>query len=265
MATVPKKIIERMAIGIKKYQPILLNAKVRDVGEADTVTLLKDILSEIFGYDKYAEITSEYAIRGTYCDLAINLDNHLAILIEAKAIGLDLKEQHVKQAIDYAANQGVDWVLLTNGLIWRVYRLAFLKPIDKELVLEFDMTTLNHRSNQDLEMLYLLCKEGWQKSALGAFHAQKQALSRFFVGAMLQTDPILDVIRRELKRVSPDVPIDIAQIKSVLVNEVIKRDVLDGDKAIEATKKISRSSGKLLRAKVKQVSVAPVIAEGEPT
>ena len=82
---------------------------------------------------------------------------------------------------------------------------------------------------------------------------------------MLQTDPILDVIRRELKRVSPDVPIDIAQIKSVLVNEVIKRDVLDGDKAIEATKKISRSSGKLLRAKVKQVSVAPVIAEGEPT
>ena len=52
-------------------------------------------------------------------------------------------------------------------------------------------------------MLYLWCKEGWQRSVLGEYHTQKQALSRFFVGAMLQTEPVLDVIRRELPRVSP--------------------------------------------------------------
>ena len=114
MASVPKRISEGIVSGIKKYQPILSSAKARDVGEADTVTIIKDMLSEVFGYDKYSEITSEFSIRGTYCDLAIKLDNKLATLIEAKAIGLDLKEQHVKQAVDYAANQGVDWVLLTN-------------------------------------------------------------------------------------------------------------------------------------------------------
>ena len=59
---------------------------------------------------------------------------------------------------------------------------------------------------------------------LGEYHTQKQALSRFFVGAMLQTEPVLDVIRRELRRVSPDVRIDSEQIKSVLINEVIKRE-----------------------------------------
>lgn len=247
MATVPKRISERISAGIKKYQPILNAAKARDVGEADTVTIIKDILSDVFGYDKYSEITSEFSIRGTYCDLAIKLDNKLATLIEAKAIGLDLKEQHVKQAVDYAANQGVDWVLLTNGITWRVYHLIFAKPIEQELVLEFDATSLSSRSDKDIETLFLLCKEGWLKSAIGEYHTQRQALSRFFIGAVLQADPVLDTIRRELRRVSPDVKIDSEQIKDVLRNEVIKREVLEGEKAAEAAKKINRSATKSLR------------------
>lgn len=244
MATIPKKITERVTSGIKKYQPLLASAKSRDVGEADTVTLIKDMLSDIFGYDKYSEVTSEFAIRGTYCDLAIKLENRLAILIEAKAIGIELKEQHIKQAIDYAANQGLDWVILTNGITWFVYKVIFEKPIDKELVVSLDMTSINSRSISDIESLYLLCKEGWVKSALGDYHTQRQALSRFFIGAMLQSEPVLDVIRRELRRVSPDVKIDIDDIRSVLLNEVIKREVLEGEKAKEASKRIAKAAAK---------------------
>ncbi|MEJ2031655.1 MAG: hypothetical protein P8Y63_01130 [Deltaproteobacteria bacterium] len=36
-----------------------------------TVTLFTDMLAEIYGYDKYPEITSEYVIRSTYCVLAV--------------------------------------------------------------------------------------------------------------------------------------------------------------------------------------------------
>lgn len=258
MATIPKKIIERVTSGIKKYQPLLASAKSRDVGEADTVTLIKDMLSDIFGYDKYSEVTSEFAIRGTYCDLAIKLENRLAILIEAKAIGIDLKEQHIKQAIDYAANQGLDWVVLTNGITWFVYKVIFEKPIDKELVVSLDMSTISSRSIADIESLYLLCKEGWVKSALGDYHTQRQALSRFFIGAMLQSDPVLDVIRRELRRVSPDVKIDTDDIKSVLLNEVIKREVLEGEKAKEASKRIAK-------AVAKKNKVNATKAQQEPT
>lgn len=248
MANIPKKVSERLVAGIKRYQPILVAAKARDVGEADTVTIIKDMLSDIFGYDKYAELTSEFAIRGTFCDLATKIDGVLQTLIEVKAIGLELKDHHVKQAIDYAANQGVDWVLLTNGMCWRVYRLIFAKPIDQELVIDIDFTELNPRSEQDIELLYLWCKEGWQRSVLGDYHTQKQALSRFFIGAMLQNDPVLEVIRRELRRLSPDVRIDIEQIRAVLINEVIKREVIEGDKADEARKKIARAASKALRA-----------------
>lgn len=249
MAVVPKRVAARLVAGLKRYQPILADAKNRDVGEADTVTIIKDMLADVFGYDKYSDVTSEHSIRGTYCDLAIKIDGRLETLIEVKAIGLDLKDQHVKQAIDYAANQGVDWVLLTNGLVWRVYHLIFAKPIDQELVLEIDFCALNSRASSDLELLYLWCKEGWQRSVLGEYHTQRQALSRFYVGAMLQTDPVLSVIRRELRRMSPDVRIDSDEIKDVLVNEVLKREVLEGDKADEARKKVAKSAAKALRAK----------------
>ena len=79
-------------------------------------------------------MTAEYAIRGMYCDLATKLDGTAQALVEVKAIGLELKDQHVKQAVDYAANQGVDWVVLTNGTHWRIYNVIFGKPIDQDLV-----------------------------------------------------------------------------------------------------------------------------------
>jgi hypothetical protein len=248
MATVPKKVVDRIVAGLKRFQPILASAKARDVGESDTVTIITDMLAEIFGYDKYSEITSEYAIRGTYCDLAIKLEGTLQTLIEIKAIGIDLKDAHVKQAVDYAANKGIDWVLLTNGITWRVYRIVFAKPIDHELVIDIDFCELNPRTAGDIELLYLWCKEGWQRSVLGDFHTQKQALSRFFIGAMILTPPVLDVIKRELRRVSPDVKIETEQIRSVLAAEVIKREVMEGDKADEARKKITKVANKAIKA-----------------
>jgi predicted type IV restriction endonuclease len=244
----PKKVLDRLISGVKKYQPILANAKARDVNETDTVTIVKDLLNDVFGYDKYTEVTSEFEIRGTYCDLAIKLDNKTQTLIEVKAIGLELKEQHVKQAVDYAANQGVDWVLLTNGVYWRVYHINFSKPIEANLVIDIDFTTINTRSENDLGSLYLWCKEGWQKSALDEYHNQKEALSRYTIGAILLGDAVLDVVRRELRRVTPGVKIDQSKIKEVLLNEVLKREVVDGEKAETARKKTAKAASTQLRA-----------------
>lgn len=248
MSNVPKKVSERLIAGVKRFQPVLSAAKSRDVGEADTVTIIKDMLADVFGYDKYSEVTSEFAIRGTYCDLAIKLNGVLQTLIEVKAIGIDLKDAHVKQAVDYAANQGVDWVLLTNGICWRVYRVVFAKPIAHELLVDIDFCALNTRSESDIDLVYLWCKEAWAKSVLGDYHTQKQALSRYFLGAMVLTDTVIDVIRRELRRVSPDVKIDSSQIRAVLTAEVLKREVLEGEKADEARKKIHKTSNNSLRA-----------------
>lgn len=240
MAKIGIKVQNRITQGLKQFLPILASARARDVSEADTVTLVKDMLAEIFGYDKYLEVSSEFSIRGTYCDLAIKLDGKLTLLIEVKAIGIDLKDQHVKQAVDYAANQGLDWVILTNASKWQVYKLEFSKPISKELVLELNVENCSTRSSSDIDLLYLLCKEGWQKSALGEFNSQQQALSSYTIAALLQSDTVLKTLKRELKRLSTDVRIEEDDITRVLVSEVIKRDALEGDKAKEAKRRVNR-------------------------
>ncbi len=249
MSSIPKRVEDRLVAGIKKYQPLLALAKSKDVNESDTVVLLNDMLADLFGYTKYFEITSEFAIRGTYCDLAIKLDNKIAVLVEAKAIGHELKDQHVKQAVDYAANQGVEWVVLTNGAHWRIYKVIFGKPIAQDLVCEFDFLTIDPKDENHLGLLFLLTKEGWAKSAVSDFDEQRQALSRFFVGATILSEPVLSVVRRELKRVSPDVRIETEQIRQVLLQEVIKREIVEGEKFAAAEKTLSRAAGKPLRAR----------------
>lgn len=248
MASIPKKVSERLSQGLKRFQPIIQAAKARDAGESDTVTIITDCLTELFGYDKYSEITSEHSIRGTYVDLAIKVDNKLLILIECKAIGLTLSDKHLKQAVDYAANKGVDWVVLTNGHIWRIYKVSFTKPINQELIAEIDFLSLNHKKDDDCEKLYVLCKEGWQKSAIQDLYGQSQMLSRYTLGAALLSEPILEAIRRELRKAFPDAGlVDIEVISETLSNEVIRREVLEGDNASTAAKKLTRAVAKNLK------------------
>ena len=104
------RVADRLAAGLKRYQPVLTAARSRDVNESDTSMIVTDILGEVFGYDKYSEITRELCIRGTFCDLATRINDKFQLLIEVKAIGLGLKDAHIKQAVDYAANQGIEWV-----------------------------------------------------------------------------------------------------------------------------------------------------------
>ena len=201
---IPTRVADRLSAGLKKYQPVLTGAKSRDVNESDTSMIVTDLLAEVFGYDKYSEVTRELCIRGTYCDLATRIDGKFQMLIEVKAIGLDLKAMHVKQAVDYAANQGIEWVALTSGSIWRVFRVIFAKPIGTELVLDIDLLTLSPKNSAHLESLFLLTRESMLKSGLTAFHDQAQATNKFYLGALVLSDPVLETVRRELQGLLAD-------------------------------------------------------------
>ena len=251
------KVINRLTAGVKKFLPILASAKARDVNESDTVIIVTDMLADVFGFDKYSEITSEFLIRGTYCDLAVKVGGKVELLMEVKPIGSDLKEAYIKQAVDYAANQGIEWVVLTNAMRWMVYRVVFAQPIGQELVFELDFSALEARSEAQLELLFMLTKEGLTKSRLDDYHSQRQAMSRFFLGAMILSEPVLAVIRRELRRVSPDVKIECEDIANVLRAEVLKREVIEGEKFDEATRKIVKSQGRMLRKLVNEPEEKP--------
>lgn len=244
MFTIPKKTNDRLIGNIVKFQKILQAAKDRDLNESDTVSILNDMLAEIFGYDKYMEVTSELMIRGTFCDLAIKVDDKFQFLIEAKAVGIDLKENHVKQAIDYGANKGIPWVVLTNGLEWRLYRIRFEQPINYDVVATFNYLTLSPKNEKDKELLFLLCKEGLTKNAREDYHEMIQSVNRYVIGNLLLTEDVLGCVRRELRKISDGIRVDEVEIMRIMKNEVIKREVLEGDDASKAIQKIAKAQKK---------------------
>lgn len=243
----PKRVSERLVRTIAKYQQVLQIAKDRDVNEADTVSIIKDMLADVFGYDKYLDVTSEFAIRGTFCDLAIKIENKVEFLLEAKAIGIELKEGHLRQAIEYGANNGVPWVLLTNGIVWRVYKIRFEQPINYDLVCEFSFAELDTKNEEHQEKLFIVCKEGLVKAAREEFHEKILTVNRFVLGALILGDEVVGVIRRELRKLSDGVLVTPEEIAMVLTNEVLKRDVLEGEEASKAQARVRRFYGKTVR------------------
>lgn len=244
MPNIPKKVEERIKDVLKRFSPVLVSQRDRDVSEADTVTVVKDLLSDLFGFDKYAEVTSEYAIRGTYCDLAIKLDGKLKLLLEVKAIGLQLNEKHIKQAVDYATNQGLDWVVLTNGIRWMLFRISFKKPIEAKIVAEFDLLAVDLKSEADLEKIYLLTKEGILKGAVVEFSEKQSATSKYLIAAVLLNDQdVLNAIRRELRKIT-DILVEPSVIAEVLRTDVIKREALEGDEAAQFERRVTKGNRK---------------------
>jgi predicted type IV restriction endonuclease len=256
---IPKKVSDRLVASTKNFQKVLVSARDRDVNESDTVTIVTDMLGDVFGFDKYTEITGELAIRSTYCDLAVRLGDSVELLIEVKAVGLALKESHLRQVIDYGANHGIQWVVLTNGIHWEIYRLKFERPIGFDCVLSFNFLDLNARKAEDQKKLYLLCKEGLVKSAMEMFHEHVQAVNRFVIGAILTTDPVIQIVRRELKKMTPDITVAKEEIEAIIASEVLKREIVEGDAAEVAAASVKKASKATLRqrAKSSEPSAAP--------
>ncbi len=242
-----KKVHDRIVSGLKKYQPIVGKLRERDISEADTVTVIKDMLTEIFGYDKYAELTSEQQIRGTFCDLAIRVDGKIHYLAEVKSAGTKLNDSHLRQAVNYGAHQGIEWVILSNAIEWKVYRIRFAQPIDYEEVYSFDVTSLSTRSADDIGKLGILCRESLSADALGEFHRQAQILNRYVVSEILQSDAVVGTLRREFRRLFPSIKVTDDELRIMLTNDIMKRDTLDGEPPKQARAVIKKAASVLAK------------------
>lgn len=238
----------RLIAGVQRFQPILCKAKLAGKNESDTVTIIVDMLSEVFGFDKYEQITSELQIKRTFCDLAIKIDGKVCLLIECKAVGVDLKEDHVSQATGYAANYGIDYVALTNGLSWSVYRVLFEKPVEITPVCSFEFCDLNVNRPGDLVPLRCLCVEAFQggeNKLLDQTYSQRSVLNKYIVGQLLLNDWMVQTIRRSLERHFPTVKVADDDVRRVLHDEVFRHEIVEGDRAEDAAKIVLTANNRM--------------------
>jgi hypothetical protein len=249
MSKIPAVVVKRLTTSVPKFRKVLARAKERDVNESDTVTVVTDMLEEVFGFDKYTEITREFGIQGTYCDLAVKSGKRIEYLIEVKAIGIDLNDKHLRQVVNYAAHQGIKWVVLTNGLKWEIHRVSLEDKVHNEKLFSFDFADINARHKEQQELLFLLCKRGVQKDLIDSYYEYRQSVNRYTIGALLLTDAVTAVVRRELRKVKTGIKVDAEEIRELMKVEVIKREVLESDSGVEVAKQLRRLARKQQRKK----------------
>jgi predicted type IV restriction endonuclease len=171
----------------------------RDANEGDTRLLVTDFLCDGLGFDKYSDLTTEYQVKGEFADYGVRIDRELMAFIEVKRIATKLAPKHLRQVEMYAVNEGVEWVLLTNGAIWQVYHLTGGLPVVIDPALEANLLsdeTVAQKTNQ----LFYLTRESLKRRQIDELWKAKRATSPKSLSEVLVSESVADAIRKELRR-----------------------------------------------------------------
>ncbi len=177
-----------------------MKAKDDNLNEADTLLRIVMVFEDVLGYDRLTQIAREVPIKNKYVDLALRIDGAIKLLVEAKAAGCDLRERHIEQAESYAAQSGLHWVVLTNGVNWNLYHLSFDegKGIDAEPVFSLDLASDD--IDKAAECLSLIHEQSVRRGGIDDYWKKYTALDARSLGRALYSDEVLRLIRREIRK-----------------------------------------------------------------
>lgn len=135
--------MDRLVQAIEMVRQKLPGLRRHCLKETPTRTIVIDPLLEALGWDVRDpdEVQLEYpTIDGKFVDYALKLNRKPVLLVEAKALGDSLEDvKAITQVVGYAANGGIVWCILTNGIKWRVYRSMEKCPAPDKLMFEVSL------------------------------------------------------------------------------------------------------------------------------
>jgi predicted type IV restriction endonuclease len=187
--------------------------------------LVNRMLTDVLGYDEFSELTTEYAVKGEFADYGIRIDRDLIAFIEVKRVATKLAAKHLRQAEMYAVNEGVEWIILTNGAEWRAYHLSAGLPVEIDLALDVDLVgdeSLGTKANQ----LFYLTRESLKRKQLDEVWKTKRATSPKSLAAVLSSPAVAEAIRKQLRRETKQ-NVDAAEIARLMRETVIRPECLD--------------------------------------
>lgn len=150
--------IEKALAGFRSLHGRLQNLAQEAGNKEEQVRIwCMDALRTALGYDT-EDLETERKVLNGRIDIAIKKDGRVETVIECKAIRSRLNTNVLGQAGTYAATLSAKWVVLTNGDIWKLYRVIPQKGQEPTMELVFDVALLDDDgiSEQDAENLYLL-------------------------------------------------------------------------------------------------------------
>lgn len=170
-----------------------------ELDESATRLMVNYFLTGVMGYVELDDIKTEYNIRGEYADYVIQLARKKHFVIEVKSIQIDLNARHLRQSTSYAANEGIDWILLFNGKQIELYRVIFAKPISVHKVFGFDLSDLG-TMKQAAEHLSYLMKNSVAKGEMELYWKRFDALMPTSLIKTIYTADVMKAIRLKIKK-----------------------------------------------------------------
>ncbi len=161
--------------------------------------MINYFLMDVLGYTEFEEIKTEHRISGEYADYVIQLGRKKHFVIEVKSISLDLNEKHLRQAVNYAANEGIDWVLLTNGSVITLYKVLFNKPISVKKVFEYDIGKEKNLQSASTNIA-LLQKKNVEKKELEKYWERFEVAEPAGLSKLLYHKTVVSAIRRVMRQ-----------------------------------------------------------------
>ncbi|MHB9004186.1 MAG: type I restriction enzyme HsdR N-terminal domain-containing protein [Coriobacteriia bacterium] len=223
MAVYQDKARERVMKGIRKYKSVAQKARSNGAKESDTRMIVSSMVNDALGWDAFDNLTGEYRIKGSFADFVIrNNGKHFAI-IEVKAVSSKLNENHLYQAVSYASSEGVEWVILTNGAEWKLYRVLFTKPVAHQLVFEVSLIDEAMKPKEKSDLLYLLTPEAQRKDELEAYYQRQCAICPDNVAKLLLSESVLNKLRGEIKNDS-GYRIALDELADILVGGIMRSE-----------------------------------------
>ena len=212
---------DELRAAIRKFAKPLADLVARDANEGDTRILITDFLCEGLGFDKFEDLSTEYAVKGEYADYVIRIDKQLIAFIEVKRAAQKLNSRHLRQVETYAVKEGVEWIILTNGQVWQVYHsiTSPLQPVATHLVFEVDILGEDAPAKK-IEFLAYLHKSFLKRGLIDELWKRKAATSALALSHLLLSPAILEALRKQIRRNSNYSP-DTKELARVLKAEVI--------------------------------------------
>jgi hypothetical protein len=215
---------DRVRTAVRRFARPLADLIARDANEGDTRLLVTDFLCDGFGYDKYEDLTTEYQVRGEFADYGVRIDKQLLAFIEVKRCTTKLGAKHLRQVEMYAVNEGVEWMILTNGQVWQVYHLTAGLPVIIDLALEVDLLGEGGPTAK-ADMLFYLSRESFKRRQIDELWRAKAATSPKSLAAVLTSDAVLDQLRKELRKQTGH-NVEINQLRDLIRSKVLHPDAL---------------------------------------
>ena len=211
---------------IKDYKKKFLDKPLGELDESGTRLLINHFLTEMLGYETLSEVKTEYMIKGTYADYVIQIGGKRHFLVEVKALSLNLSANHLRQSINYGANEGIDFVLLTNGKVFELYKVLFEKPISQELIFSLDFSELSNLK-VIADQLQYLHKDAVLKKGLDVLWDRHSALSPKNLSKLLFSTEVVKFLQKELKKkysIKFDEVVIESAVKRIAMESVIIED-----------------------------------------